>query len=220
MFDKLREAFKRRKEPGEQANPLGLNDPIAQKTEWGPAAGGGANFKTRKLVHVGPDQLMFKASAGNIAFSLVFLLLGLGIFLGFLIYRLQTHSFQPNADTLVPLLLGLVFALAGGGMLYFASIPAVFDKTRGTYRKSRKDPSKTYGRKSLEGITSLDRIHAIQLVSEYIRSKDSNYYSYELNLVLKDGSRLNVVDHGDEKQLRTDAQTLSVFLDVPVWDAI
>ncbi len=47
----------------------------------------------------------------------------------------------------------------------------------------------------------------------------SSYYSYELNLVLDDGSRINVVDHGNLDRLRGDAQTLSRFLDKPVWDA-
>ncbi|MGD9320846.1 MAG: hypothetical protein PVH99_12810, partial [Desulfobacteraceae bacterium] len=52
-----------------------------------------------------------------------------------------------------------------------------------------------------------------------IGSKRS-YYSYELNLVLRDSKRTNVMDHGDYEKLREDAQTLSQFLEKPVWDAI
>ncbi|MDP6491172.1 MAG: hypothetical protein QGG69_05335 [Kiritimatiellia bacterium] len=59
-----------------------------------------------------------------------------------------------------------------------------------------------------------------QLLSEYCRSDKSSYYSYELNLVLQDGSRINVVDHGNKTKLREDAATLSEFLGRPVWDAI
>ena len=47
----------------------------------------------------------------------------------------------------------------------------------------------------------------------------SRYYSYELNLVLKDGTRLNVVDHGGKSLLNANAETLAQFLNVPVWDA-
>jgi hypothetical protein len=43
--------------------------------------------------------------------------------------------------------------------------------------------------------------------------------SYEINLVLTDGSRLNLVDHSIQSVIREDAQTLGAFLDVPVWDA-
>ena len=48
----------------------------------------------------------------------------------------------------------------------------------------------------------------------------SRYYSYELNLVLEDGSRLNVIDHGNVEAIRADAQKLAAFLGKPLWDAI
>ena len=38
------------------------------------------------------------------------------------------------------------------------------------------------------------------------------------NLVLADGSRVNVVDHGDLGQVRADAAMLAEFLSVPLWD--
>ena len=44
--------------------------------------------------------------------------------------------------------------------------------------------------------------------------------SYELNLVLQDGERLNVVDHGSFDVLREDAAKLGEFLGVPVWDVL
>ena len=39
-------------------------------------------------------------------------------------------------------------------------------------------------------------------------------------LVLQDGRRLNVVDHGNREQLRADAATLARFLGKPLWDAL
>jgi Fe2+ transport system protein B len=45
-------------------------------------------------------------------------------------------------------------------------------------------------------------------------------YIYELNLVLKDGKRLNVMDHSRRAHIRSDAQRLGQFLKVPIWDAI
>ena len=63
-------------------------------------------------------------------------------------------------------------------------------------------------------------IHAIQLISEHVSGNKSSYYSYELNLVSRDGVRTNVVDHGKLDQVREDAKTLAEFLEVPVWDGI
>ena len=41
-----------------------------------------------------------------------------------------------------------------------------------------------------------------------------------MNLVLKDGKRLNVIDYGDEEQLRIDASQLAEMLDKPIWENI
>ncbi len=40
-----------------------------------------------------------------------------------------------------------------------------------------------------------------------------------VGLVLKNGKRLNVVDHGKRSLLVRDARKLASFLNVPVWDA-
>ena len=114
----------------------------------------------------------------------------------------------------------LVFASAGGAMFYFGTIPIVFDQQRGFYWKGRKAPYEMYNRAALKNYARLEDIHALQLISEYCHGNKSSYDSYELNLVLKDGRRLNVVDHGNHKQLRADAATLSRILDKPVWDAL
>jgi len=57
-------------------------------------------------------------------------------------------------------------------------------------------------------------------VREHLSSKNGSYWSFELNLVLRDGRRLNVMDHGDYDALRRDADTLAEFLGRPVWDSV
>ena len=77
-----------------------------------------------------------------------------------------------------------------------------------------------YDKEELKAFIKLEDIHAIQLISEYISGEKSSYYSYELNLVLKDAGRINVIDHGNDGVIINNAKILSRFLDVPVWDAI
>ena len=62
-------------------------------------------------------------------------------------------------------------------------------------------------------------VRALQLLPELVRGDKSSYYSYELNLVLSDGTRRNVVDHGSLAKLREDAAQLSARLNLPIWDA-
>jgi len=99
---------------------------------------------------------------------------------------------------------------------------------------------------------NMDNIYALQIISEtvshiiedinttkmhkhYYKKKDINttkmhkhyYKKYELNAVLKDGSRVNILDHGEInilnnnkiKQLMEDIQKLSQFLGKPLWSA-
>ena len=84
--------------------------------------------------------------------------------------------------------------------------------------EGRTSPVEASDRSVLKNFAALPDIYAIQLVSERCSGKNSAFYSYELNLVLQDGRRLNVIDHGNIDKLREDAKTLSGFLGKPVWD--
>ena len=193
-------------------DPSTFNDEVASKVAWSPAKSGGASFRTHSLERVDSNRLEFKASAGAKLFYAVFLLVGLGIVIGFTVGA----GLRGNV---VPVLVGTVFAVAGGAMFYFGAAPIVFDKRKGSYWKGRTSPYDVRHTSELKHHAPLGRIHALQIISEYVRGNKSSYYSYELNLVLKDGSRINVVDHGSRSGLRTDAATLSDFLGVPVWDS-
>ena len=66
----------------------------------------------------------------------------------------------------------------------------------------------------------LSDVRALQLLRERVRSSEDSYFSYELNLVFRDGHRRNVTDHGALRAIRDDAQMLAEYLQVPLWDAI
>lgn len=217
LLQKLQELAGRR---GATFDPAGLNDPVALQTAWGPAKGGGANFRTHRLVTVDHSRLEFKATAGAVVFYLLFLLVGLGVTLGIPAARLAAgDSLGLTTDTLMPLLIGLLFALVGGAMLYYGTAPIVFDTRQGCFWKGRQGPEPVSDQSRLKNMTRLEEIHALQIISEYCSGKNS-YYSYELNLVLKDGQRLNVVDHGNLARLREDANKLAQFLGRPLWDGL
>jgi len=201
-------------------DPAQLNDPVALQTEWTPAKGGGSNFRTHKLVSANSNRMEFRASFGALAFYFLFLLIGLGVLIAFSYFKFSSGGFSFRAETLVPLVLGLIFATIGGCMLYFGTIPIVFDKREGYFWKGRKAPEEVFDKNAIKSLTKLDEIHAIQLISEYCRGNKSSYYSYEINLVLKNGKRINVIDHGNQNKLRSDAATLAEFLQKPIWDAI
>ena len=201
-------------------DPSKFGDPVAKQTNWMPAKRGGANFRTRKLVMVTPNRIEFRASLAAKIFFGSFLLGGMGFAVGVPVFHSSTGTFPLNPDTLVPLFAGIAFAVVGGFLLYFGTAPIVFDKTRGFFWKGRKTRDGVFHSDSVTHFAGLEDIHALQLISEYCRGSKRSYYSYELNLVLRNGRRINVMDHGDSEKLREDAKTLSQFLEKPLWDAI
>lgn len=201
-------------------DPSALNDPVAMQTGWTPAKGGGASFRTHKLVTINPNRLAFRPSVGAVLFYLIFLFAGLGILIGFSAQKISSGGLACDVDTILPIAVGAIFAAVGGCLLYFGTRPVVFDRRNGFFWKGRTAPDEVMNRRALKHFAELKEVHALQLISEYCSGNKSSYYSYELNLVLKDGRRINVVDHGSRNKIREDAKTLSEFLKKPVWDTI
>lgn len=191
------------------ANDRFGGDSVARSTSWEPLVRGGANFKTRDLVVARPDRLEFRASITARVFGGAFLAMGLGV--------IALGIIDPHW---MPVLFGLVFAGAGVALLYFGATPVVFDKRQRAFWRGRTEPNAAINRAMLKHYTELKAIHALQIIRERVRGQKRSYWSYELNLVLEDGGRINVTDHGDYPTLRRNADTLSAFLERPLWDAV
>jgi len=141
----------------------------------------------------------------------VFILLGIAVLVG--VVSQAAHN--SPMKTIGGILAGLGFAIIGGYPYYRGR--AVFDRRQGWFTRGRRVPGRSSGAKS--GLTSarLDDIRAVQLLSKSAGSNQP-YVCYELNVVLGNGERINVVAHGDTDKLREDAATLAAFLKKPLWD--
>ena len=174
-------------------DPSSLNDPIALQIDWTPVVWGGTNYCTYRLASVSSSRLEFHPSIEENLFRLIFSFFSkLSFLTSFFKYFLPV----------------------------FESSPIVFDKNMGKFFKERKAFESPGDKDSLKQYVELDQIHALQIIYEQMMTRKESEYSYELNLVLKNGQRINVFDHGDINALREDAAMLSGFLNVPVWDAI
>lgn len=191
-------------------------DPLAQQTNWKPLKEGGTNFKTHKLHQIDHNRLVYKPSvqAWLFAVSMIVTPVLVGAFY---------FQDKPQIDEKAMLFLigvPILFMVVGGYQFYKLTAKIVFDKRKGIYFKGRKEPGYINALRA-KGAVDLSKVGAIQLISEYIKQqKGGSYYSHELNLVMDDGSRHNVIDHGSASAVHSDAQLLSQFLNVPVWDCL
>jgi hypothetical protein len=222
MLRKLLEALKNLVPPPEVFDPSQFNDPLATQVEWTPTHPRGSSFHTHKLVQLHSDRVEFQPARGLKLFLGIFIFAGAFGPIGF-VFALAISGemhFPMIFNLLISILMGISIVTVGCILYYRNSAPIVFDRYSGYFWKGRKAPNEVLDIKAIKDACKLEDIHALQLISEYCQGGKSSYYSYELNLVLNTGNRINVVDHGNEEKLRQDAQVLSVFLQVPVWDAI
>ncbi len=216
MFEKFKKLVAEAKKQGlTSVDPEVFNHPIAQKTEWHPLRRGGANFQTHRLHSDTPDKLVFKATLGAKLFSGLFAVIGLfGLVVPIFIFFNQ--GMQDWALLMFALFFGGIFLAVGLFMLYLFALPRVFDTFYGCYYKGWHRPRHRMG--SDAKTTDLNEVEAIQVLRERVRSKNGSYYSYEINLVMSDASRVNVTDHGKRDAIVADATTLAQSLGVPMWD--
>jgi len=190
------------------------DDPVAAQTEWGPVSQGGASFRTHVLVQVSPSRVEFHPTGQGRLIPILFLLAGLGA-LAFGAYGLVS-DIGAGAFIILWLVVGCMFAGTGGAVYWFMTRRVAFDRQAGCFWKGGPTPKRfsvpdaEFGKNAVP----FAEIHAIQLVSKL----PSDYTSYEVNLVMEDGSRVNVVDHGDLVRIRQDVARLAQFLEVPIWD--
>jgi len=217
MFNKIKEMLDQAAEEV-AAEVEKVDDEIAKKTEWRPLKGGGSNFGTHQLKEVDYNRMEFKCTVGAKIFSFIFLIAGAGLALTFFMNsNIPIDRIFESADS-IAILAGLIFAAIGGFMFYNFSKPIVFDKTNGMFWKGWKTPQRYSPNNDRKNSRSLGDIHALQIIAERVRRDNKSYISYELNLVFKDASRINVVDHGKQSTLRKDADRLAEFLNVPIWE--
>lgn len=174
---------------------------IAFKTSWEPLVGGGTNFCThraQKNTSLMGDVFVFKTAIQAYLFAISFVAAGA-------MFAIASAAGE------FPDKIGLM----GLGVLAFGCW-YLWSLRQKESRFDRYSNELTQGKKSFD----LKNAEAIQLIREYVRGNESSYYSYELNLICSDGSRINIVDHGALRKLREDASLLAEYLSIPVWDAI
>lgn len=218
MLTKIIQQLQRLKRSTTAPDLSRFDDPVARQTEWTPAKGGGTNFLTHSLVQVHSNRIEFRSSAGAQLFAAIFFMAGtaISVFGG---YQLYQNGISFTVEIMLPLLVGGIFAVAGGWIYRSFTAPIVFDTRQGYFWKGRTAPRHVANLDAIKELAEIGEIHALQIISEHCSGKNSSYYSYELNLVLRDSRRINVVDHGNAGRLREDCEKLSRFLGVPVWDA-
>jgi hypothetical protein len=204
-------------------NPAQFNDPVALNTKWSPLAKGGASFVTYTLQQGDSDCLEFKSTSTLIFLPWFGIIFGISLILFLSPFSLVSCGGGILSCTVV-IIIGASFIIAGVFMRKFFKKRIVFDTRNEIFWKGNSPNEMVLGDER-PLVIKIEDIHALQIISEYCedkysRARDSSpsFYSYELNVVLNNGSRENVIDHAYYKQVLNDAATLAEYLKKPLWD--
>ncbi len=205
-----REAAQRR------ANPARFEHPLALEIEWTPVRWRGAANRGCVLHEISPDRIEFRLSVGFRLF------LGLFIVAGVVLFVLSLPG-MPMHALLGSNLLRAIFMIASALVAVCLAVVlirpdvVVFDRVEGFFwsghRKGARLPARHCGLEAIAGLQILADLSSV--------SDGPLRWTYELNLVLNDGKRLNVVVHGSLKDVRAAAERIQLFLPArpPIWDA-
>lgn len=173
---------------------------------------GGNPHKTHILISLRKDVLRFVPTFLFTARKTHFVLLAPFVFLAgvYLFREALVHSYGLFILSFGFLLASFLLAYYGYLSLKSFSVQFLFDKKMGIFRKGIIKTEKI----------NLEEIEAVQLIKEYVpASQESNQFafnSFEINLVLISGDRINVVDHWADRAAQRQARRLSEFLNVPL----
>lgn len=174
--------------------------------DWTPLKKGGYNYRTRKL-KVYPDRkIVFKPAIANYIFPLVFCIMPM-----FFLFIITNSTGNPSFLFLIPIFLILLIFFSTGLFLGYTLLqPIGFNLKKQVFYKGKK-------------VIPLGDIDGIQVINEEVTLNNdttvnsSKFISYEINLVLKDRSRINIVDHNRKDIIIQDAKTLSKHLNLPIY---
>ncbi len=189
-----------------QNNLLSSSDVYEKDISWKPLVGGWANFKTRRLIQWKNNMIYIKSTIKNLIFDSIFIIIGLWVIFFLL-------NYNKDESLKLPLLLfSCVF------ILWWLLVLLKDLRVWYTLDLNQKIIYKSLWWKK----TNLNQVCAIQILWEdcIIRKKDDfdkTYTSYEINLIFKNNSRINLMDYGNKKSIYENAQILSALLNIPIW---
>lgn len=205
-----------------------FDDPVAQRADWHHLnKGSGSSSQDKKLASVSGDRLHVVNTLGGMTIPL------LGAFGGIALVWIAVDSYfqiissggEPISAKAFAFLLVVGILIMGPAFLVLRPRNTLtFDKSAGYFWHGRKRPPSAGGNPDHPDVFPLHRIAALQIPPKKLvdfrnNGRNRNFFSYELNLILDDNERINLMDHGDLADIRADAIKLGRYLDKPVFDA-
>jgi hypothetical protein len=210
------------REKASRPKPAWADDPIARSIEWTGTNAFGADPSPNpkgamvRITSASASRIAFQESSARAWYGWMTFF---GV-VGFVLVVISTGSF-------VKALLAPLVCAGLSVLVWWARRDSLrFDKGLGMYWRGNTPPTAAAGTTSSHQVGRISDIYALQLIGtrRFIGdprmgagSDHKEFLKYELNRVLKYGTRLSMVCCDDYDGLTRDARVLATFLQRPLW---
>lgn len=194
-----------------------FHHPIAKQVSWAPLRQRSFTPRTHRLV-CKSDRLYYVPTVKTVLSLLLCLMLQVPLFYRF--YQAVLHVETIN-EPLLLLMFSIVLLMFSLNIFIIRELlkPRTFDLAQESFIKGYSSSQTALKEQRRIECCSLNDIIAIQLLPKEISSTIRQNLSYETNIVLRDASRLHVIDQGELQYAITEAQRISKVLEIPLWNA-
>ncbi len=177
------------------------------KINWEPLVSGGVDICTRNAKVEG-HKLTFIPNTAYLLITSLAAIVGILI----AVFLLPDQGLGFVSFMLLLFCMALIFG--GINTTIKTARPMIFDKELGYFINS-------YNKSNTQNGLKLEKIMGIQIITEKITRKDDRgrkrvSHSHEVNLLMNDYSRVNIVDHSKKDIIIKDAKLLAEFLEKPI----
>ena len=197
-----------------------LNDEIALKTDFTPLKRWWANFQTHKLIYDDFWNIILKS---KLFFWLMFLIwFSSPLILTLINLKTDFNIELLTSENIINIIIWFIFFGLWLFVFYLTNNSKIFDFQNWyfyplKYKKRIWEYINTDRKK--DKIIKISDIYALQIIKERVSWNKSSYNSYEINAILKDSSRINIIDHWSFINIKKDSEELSKKLwNIQVWD--
>ena len=163
----------------------------------------GPKFRSHKFIFDG-NVAYLKPTISSLLFCVIYIVVGL-----FLLALAMTVYVYKNQIDLTIFLGGFGISITTFGCTLIKPFikQVIFDRNTGKFKNN------------VDRTVKIDNIMSLQIVNKIVSSKHAlSYPCYELNLLTKNGRRINILNHNDLTQLKLDAENLASLLSVELLD--
>lgn len=196
---------------------LRFDDPIVTQIDWLPFRRQWKQGYSNFLKETTDWKLLFESTMLSKFFPFLLIVIWFLIILFSLLLKNGTFIIKDIIiNTFGTIIVWIVFVGVWWIITYYNSISLIFDKLSGYfYIWKIKDNFNEPPKKFLE----IKKIYSIQIIPKAERTNNRITLCYELNIILKDKSRVGIVDFFNLWKIREYWNKLSIYLWVPLWDA-